>query len=59
MVNRVSIAHISITFIRNKFYKLTSMIKDNIAILMFSEAKPDSSLTNSWFVIERYASQFR
>ena len=42
-VNRVVIGHININSIRNKSDMLSSMVKDNIVILMVSEIKLDSS----------------
>lgn len=51
-VNRILIGHININSVRNKFDRLTSMIKGNTDILMISETKLDSSFTNAQFVIE-------
>ena len=58
-VNRVFIGHININSIRNKFDMLSSMIKDNIDILMFSETKVDSSFPQAQFRMDGYAPPFR
>ena len=58
-VNKVVIRHININFIRNKFDMLSSMVKDNIDILMVSETKLDSSFPQAQFRIEGYAPPFR
>ena len=42
-VNMVVIGHINVNSIRNKFDMLSSMVKDNIDILMVSETNLDSS----------------
>ena len=42
-VNMVVIRHTNINSIRNKFDMLSSMVKDNIDILMVSETNLDSS----------------
>ena len=45
---------------RSKFYTLTSIVKENIGILMISETKLDSSFPQTQFRTEGYAiSQFR
>ena len=51
-VNRVVIAHINISSIRNKFDMLSSMVNDNIDILMVSETKLDSSFPQAQFRIK-------
>ena len=58
-VNRAAIGHITINSIRNKFDMLSSMVKDNINILMVSETKLDSSFPQAQFRIEGYAPPFR
>ena len=58
-VNRVVIGHININSIRNKFDMLSSMVKDNIDILMVSETKLDSSFPQAQFRMEGYAPPFR
>ena len=58
-INRVVIGCININFIRNKFDMLSSMLKDNIDILMVSEAKLDSSFPQARFRIDGYAPPFR
>ena len=54
MTVKWTLLQININSIRIKFGMLTSMIKDNIDILMVSETKLDSSFTNAQFVIEGY-----
>ena len=58
-VNMVVIGHININSIRSKFNILSSMVKDNIDILMVSETKLDSSVPQAQFRIEGYAPPFR
>ena len=58
-INKVLMERININSIRNKFDKLTSMMKNNIDILMVSETKLDSSFTNAKFVIVGYAPTLR
>ena len=41
--NRLICAHLNINSVRNKFYLLSDIIKNNIDILMISEKKLDSS----------------
>ena len=57
-VSRVVVGHININSIRNKFDMLSSMVKDNIDILMISETKLDS-FPQAQFRIEGYAPPFR
>ena len=58
-VNRISIGHININSLRNKFDALTEIIKNNIDILMISETKIDDSFPLNQFIIGGYASPFR
>lgn len=53
-INRVLIGHINIysNSVRNKFYMLISMVKDNIDNLMVSERELDSSFFNAKFVTD-------
>ena len=57
--NRVLIGHINFNYSRKKFDMLSSMVKDNIDILMVSETKLDFSFPQTQFRIERYAPLFR
>ena len=57
--NRVFIGHINFNYSRKKFDMLSSMVKDNIDILMVSETKLDFSFPQTQFRIERYAPLFR
>ena len=50
--NTLVIGHLNINSIRKKFEMLSSMIKDNINVLMVSETKLDSSFPQSHFIIE-------
>ena len=65
-VSRVVIGHVNINSIRSKFDivrllsdMLSSMVKDNMDILMVSETKLDSSLPQAQFRIEGYVPPFR
>ena len=58
-VNRVVAGHININSIRNKVDMLSSIVKDNIDMLMVSETKLDSSFPQVQFRIEGYAPPFR
>ena len=58
-MNRVVTGHVNIDSIRNKFDMLSSMVKDNIDILMVSETKLDSSFPQVQFRIEGYVPPFR
>ena len=58
-INRVVIGHININSIRNKFDPLSSLVKDNIDILMVLETKLDSSFPQTQFRMEGYAPPFR
>ena len=46
-VNRISIDHININSLRNKFHALTEIIKNKIDILMISESKIDDSFRST------------
>ena len=48
------VAHININSIRDHFDQLVSGIKNNIDVLMISEAKIDKSLLNMQFHVEGY-----
>ena len=58
-VNRVVIGHVNINSIRNKFDMLSSMVKDNIDIIIVLEIKLDFSFLQAQFRIEGYAPPFR
>ena len=58
-VNRITIDHININSLRNKFDALTEISKNNIDILMISETKIDDSFPLDRFIIDGYASPFR
>ena len=58
-VNKLIIAHLNINSLRNKFEFLISLIKDNIDVLMISEAKLDESFPTSQFMINSFSAPFR
>ena len=58
-VNKVLIVRKNINSIRNKFDMLSTMLKDNIDILMVSKIKLDSCFPQTQFIIEEYAPPFR
>ena len=55
----VVIRHTNINSIRNKFDMLSSMVKDNIDILMVSGTKLDSSFPQVQFRTKGYVPPFR
>lgn len=58
-VNWVVIGHLNTNSIRNKSDMLSSMIRDITDVFMVPETKPDSSFSQSQFLIKGYASPFR
>ena len=58
-INRLTIGHININSIRNKFELLSNSIKSSLNILMISETKLDSTLPSNQFTIEAYAAPIR
>ena len=52
--NRLAIPQLNINSLRKKFTSLSTMIKDNVDILLISEAKIDSSLPTGQFNIDSY-----
>lgn len=52
--NRLIIRQLNINSLRNKFDSLSSMIKDNIDILLISETKIDTSFPTAQFLIEGF-----
>ena len=52
--NRLAIPQLNINSLRKKFTSLSTMIKDNVDILLISEAKIDSSLPTVQFNIDGY-----
>ena len=58
-VNKLIIAHLNISSLRNKFEFLISLIKDNIDVLMISETKLDESFPTSQFMINGFSAPFR
>ena len=53
----VSIAHININSIKNKFH-INELLGENIDILIFSETKLDNSYPSSQFYISGYKKTF-
>ena len=58
-VNKLTLAHLNINSLRNKFQFLISLIKDNIDVLMISETKLDGSFPTSQFMINGFSAPFR
>ena len=57
--NRLVLAHINITSIRNKFDTLVQQMTNNIDTLMISEKKLDNSFQEGQFFIPGYSSPYR
>ena len=57
-VNKLTIAHLNINSLRNKFEFLISLIKCNIDILMISETKLDQSFSTNQFLINGFSAPF-
>ena len=57
-VNRLTIAHLNINSIRNKFHPLSKWVKGNLDICVITETKIDSSFPWKQFDIEGYT-QYR
>ena len=53
--NRLTIDHININSIRNKFEMLSNNTKGNLVILMISETKLDSTFPSNQFTVKEYA----
>ena len=53
------IAHLNINFLGKKFEELTSIIKDNVDILLVSETKLDGSFPKGQFFIDGYKEPIR
>ena len=58
-LNKLIIGHLNINSLRNKFELLTHQIKDNIDILMISEAKFDASFRTSQFFKNGFSNTHR
>ena len=52
--NRLVIAQLNVSSLRNKFTSLFTMIKDNTDILLISETKVDYSFPTAQFHIDGY-----
>ena len=57
--DRLIISHLNVNALRNKFEFLVPLVKDNVAILMLSETKLDSSFPHAQFSIEGYSKPYR
>ena len=55
----VTIAHLNINFLYNKFEGLKLLVQDKIDILVLSETKLDDTYTTNQFMIEGFSSPFR
>ena len=58
-LNKLTIGHLNINSLRNKFELLTHQTKDNIDILMISETKLDESFPKSQFFMKGFSSTHR
>ena len=58
-VNKISIGHLNINSLRNKFEMLTDIVKGAIDILIISETKLDESFPQPQFYIDGYSKPFR
>ena len=58
-INKLIVAHLNANSLRNKFELLISLIKDNIYILMISEAKLDQSFPTDQSMINGFSAPFR
>ena len=56
---RVTIGHININSIRNKFEPLMSFMNNNLDILMISETKIDDTFSDSQFLIKGFSVPYR
>ena len=57
--NKLIIAHLNLNSLRNTFEFLTSLIKDNIYVLLISKGKFDESFPTSPFMINGFSISFR
>ena len=57
--NRIIFAHLNINSIRNKFHKITDLIKGRIDIFLISETKIDNTFPTSQFRIPGFSSPYR
>ena len=55
----VTIAHLNINFLYNKFEGLKLLVQNKIDILVLSETKLDDTYTTNQFMIEGFSSPFR
>ena len=58
-LNKLIIAHLNVSSLRNKFELLKEQIQDNIDILMISETKMDASFPIGQFLLNGYRTHFR
>ena len=57
--NRLTIDHLNISSLQNKFEMLEEIIKDKIDIFLISKRKLDSSFSSAQFLIKGYSTPFR
>ena len=58
-IQEVDFSHLNTNSVRNKFELLSDIIKNNIDVLMISEANLDSSSPNGQFQIHDYSEPYR
>ena len=58
-IDKISLGHINLNSIKNKFHTIADLIKGKIDILLIGETKIDSTFPNSQFEIHGYTSPFR
>ena len=57
--HRITIGHLNINSIRNKFESLAKFASNNLDILMVSETKIDNTFPETQFLIEGFPKPFR
>ena len=57
-LNKLIFAHLNINWIRNKFDSLADISKDNIDILMISEAKVNDCFPDGQFFVDSFGTLF-
>ena len=57
--NKVTLSHLNINSIRNKFSCLKELVSDNIDVLVIEETKLDETFPENAFIIPGYKKPFR
>ena len=57
--NKLSVGHLSINSIRNKFEFLEDLINRNLEIILFSETKLDDSFPSTQFILKEYGVPYK